>query len=105
MCSTPKSSGITCKVGRFVDQGADYASYSKMLRRASNRFDQRDREAQRKRQTDAQDSLAKTPVAEEPQPSPVDVRAVRPQPHHKSVFLRLLSFWIRWRHQVRLITG
>ena len=91
MCSTPKSSGTTCKVGRFVDDAADYASYSKMLRRASNRFDQREREAQRKRQAEARESSVNMPEAEEPRASSGDVSAVHQQPFRRSIFSRLLS--------------
>ena len=92
MCSTPKSSGTTCKVGRFVDDAADYASYSKMLRRASNRFDQREREAQRKRQAEARESSGNIPEAEESQPSSGDVSAVHQQPSRRAIFSRLLNY-------------
>jgi len=54
MCSTPKGSGSTCQARRFVDDNPDYAAYSKMLRRASARIDQRD--AQRKRQTETNEN-------------------------------------------------
>ncbi len=62
MCSTPKGSGTTCRVGRFVDEASDYASYSKMLRRASARTDQR--EAQRKRQAEATENAEIVPKPE-----------------------------------------
>jgi len=53
MCSTPKSSGTARQVRRYVDDGADYASYSQMLRNASNRIDQQQRKADQEKQTDA----------------------------------------------------
>jgi hypothetical protein len=94
MCSTPKSSGTTCQVRRLVEENADYASYSQMLRRASHRFDQRqrEREAQRKRQAEALASSGKLPEAEAPRLSYEDASAMHQPLSRRSIVSRLLSY-------------
>ena len=52
MCSTPKRTGVLFRSTRVDESKADYADYSSMLRRASERADeiQRAREAKRERE-------------------------------------------------------
>ena len=85
MCSTPKGSGSSCQVKRFVDDAADYESYSQMMRRASDRFEQRQREleAQRKRREEAGKGAAARPER---------VGAMRQRPSGGSLVSRLLNF-------------
>lgn len=95
MCSTPKSSGTTCQVRRLVDEGADYASYSQMLRRASHRFDRREREAQRKRQAEGLESSGNMPEAEAPRSSYQDASAMHQPLSRRSIISRLLSYLVQ----------
>jgi len=49
MCSTPRNSGHLGGISKLKDKSADYSSHSEMLKRASERFEQRQQE-RRKRQ-------------------------------------------------------
>jgi hypothetical protein len=92
MCSIPKGSGTTCQIRRYIDDGADYSSYSKMLRKASDRVDQLQRKARSERQADADDDTGVMPEAIAPKSSSRQVSEVQQQPSHRSLVSRLLSY-------------
>lgn len=89
MCSTPKGSGTTIRVKRFVDDGCDYASYSKMLRRASDRLDQCDEK--RKRKAELQASSEGEPKEIEPELPAKRVSIRQQRPARETIVSRLLS--------------
>ena len=93
MCSTPKNTGFTCKARRFVDDGKDYAAYSKMLWRASNRLDQQD--ARRKRQAEAEKNSGPVEEAVEPPRSGKSTQIVRQQPCRGSILSWLVNYLFR----------
>ena len=94
MCSTPKGSGRTRQVKPFVDDGADYASYSKMSRQASDSIDrrQREREAQKKRQAGIRECTEVVAKEKERGSSSVSANAEPKRASHRSMLSRLFSY-------------
>ena len=48
MCSTPRGSGLNCKVHRVREHTPDYERYASMLRRASAAADRREADTETK---------------------------------------------------------
>lgn len=49
MCSTPKNNGLSSPGLKKIDENFDYAAYNRMLRTASQRYEQRQKELERLR--------------------------------------------------------
>lgn len=54
MCSTPKGSGLTTRVNRIEEKPRDARAYVEMLKRASRRYEERQRK-HHETETDAEE--------------------------------------------------